>query len=59
MLLLRDWEREHILDKIYLEEEKEFLAKELNEKQPAKIIVKGIIKEEIYDEEFFNIPEIN
>jgi hypothetical protein len=35
------------------------LFKELNERQPAKIVVKKLKTNNVYDKELFNISEIN
>lgn len=45
-MIIEDWERAHILEQIYIVEERELLTKELSERQPAKIIVKQIKNEE-------------
>jgi len=63
-MLQEDWERIAYTERIYLMEEEEEInkitMKELrNSLLPAKIVVKGIKKEELYDKEFFNISEIN
>ena len=54
-----DWERAHILEQIYITEERELLFKELNERQPAKIVVKKLKMNNVYDKELFYISEIN
>ena len=58
-MIISDWERENIMDQIYITEEKELLLKKLNERQPAKIIVKQKKISDVYDKEFFYISEIN
>lgn len=58
-MIIEDWERIHILEQIYITEERELLFKELNERQPAKIVVKKLKMNNVYDKELFNISEIN
>ena len=58
-MIIEDWERIHIMEQIYITEERELLFKELNERQPAKIVVKKLKMNNVYDKELFNISEIN
>ena len=42
MIILEDWERTHITEMIYLEEERQLREQEFNEeinKKPAKIVI--------------------
>lgn len=42
MKIMEDWERIHLLDRIYLEEERQLREQEFNEeinKKPAKIVI--------------------